>query len=174
MKISRGTKCFSGFHGSECEGAFPKNFLKWVLENWPGQKRCHLCSGMVQDNETFKVDIRPEVKPDLVADATKTGLPSAFFDWVMIDPPYTRELAQKLYKTGEQFHCISDFTKEAARLTKPGGYVLTLSYEVPLTVPGCELVACWGIYTCPLTSFMRCFSVWKKEGAFAPREKVTK
>lgn len=160
--ISRGTKCFSGFHGSDCGGAFPKNFLRWVRDNWDGKQRCHLCSGSVNDPHAFKVDIRPETKPDLVADATKTGLPSASFDWVMIDPPYSKELAQKLYKTGDQFHSISAFAKEAARLTRPGGYVLTLSYEVPLKVTGCELVACWGIYTCPLTSMMRCFTVWRK------------
>ena len=165
MVIDRGTKCFSGFHGSECNGAFPKNFLKWVeKQGWIGKERCYLCSGNIVDNEAIRVDIRQETNPTHCEDATKTSLKTESFDWVMIDPPYSQELAQKLYKTGEYFKSINEFIKEASRITKKDGLILTLSYEVPKTNKELELKAVWGIYTIPHTSFMRCFTVWKKRG----------
>lgn len=164
-KVSRGTKCFSRFHGSDCDGAFPKNFLKFVQkQGWWGESRCHLCAGLVDDAAGFKVDIRPETYPDLVADATDTGLDENRFDAVIIDPPYSKELAQSLYKTGDKFYSINKFAKEACRICKPEGLIITLSYEVPARIKGSDLIACWGIYTIPMPSYMRCLSVWKKHG----------
>jgi hypothetical protein len=165
-EVDRGTKCFSGFHGSDCDGAFPKGFFKWVAtKGWlvgEASGRCHLCAGLIDDPGSFKVDIRPEVKPDLVADATNTGLEDDRFDCVVIDPPYSKDLAQKLYGTGDNFYSINPFLKEGIRIAKPGGLIMTLSYETPKTPKGADLVACWGVYTCPMTSYMRCFTVWRK------------
>lgn len=163
--ISRGTKCFGSFHGSKCDGAFPKGFLKWLnLQRWLLDNRCHLCAGLVEDPEAFKVDVRPEMKPDLVADATETGLPDNKFDCVIIDPPYSRELADKLYGTSKNYHSIDDFTKEGARICKPGGHVITLSYEIPRKIKGGNFIAVWGVYVIPTKQYMRCLIVWKKDG----------
>ncbi len=163
-QISRGTKCLSSFHGSECPGAFPRGFMKWIREmGWLKSNRCYLCAGMIKDPGAFKVDIRPEVEPDLVADATNTGLEPNRFDCVIIDPPYSRELAQKLYKTGEHYHSINEFAKEGARICKPDGHVITLSYEVPRRIKGGDFIAVWGVYIVPTTSYMRCLAVWKKD-----------
>ena len=163
--ISRGTKCFSAFHGTDTQGAFPKGFLPWVKEmGWVNGNVCHLCSGRVK-GEGFRIDIRPEMEPDLVADARATGLPDEQFTSVLIDPPYSEDLAHKLYGTREHFGSINQFVKEGVRLVKPNGTVVTLSYEIPKIPKGCELIAVWGIYTVPHTAFMRCFAVFRKRVA---------
>ena len=161
-EISRGTKCFSAFHGTDTQGAFPKGFLKWVEDmGWMNGNVCHLCSGRVT-GRGFKVDVRPEMEPDLIADARNTGLPDKQFSTVIIDPPYSVELAQKLYGTQVHFGSINQFVKEAVRLTKEDGNIISLSYEIPKIPKGCELIAVWGIYTVPHTSFMRCFAVFRR------------
>lgn len=161
-EISRGTKCFSAFHGTDTQGAFPKGFLDWVKKmGWINGNICHLCSGRVT-GEGFRVDIRPEMSPDLIADARNTGLPDENFTSVVIDPPYSEDLAHKLYGTREHYASINQFVKEGVRLIKEGGTVVTLSYEIPKIPKTCELVAVWGIYTVPHTAFMRCFAVFRK------------
>lgn len=163
MKVSRGTKCFSAFHGKDINGAFPKGFLKWLKDQkWLRGETCHLCSGRVEDGHSVTVDINPEMNPSMVADARKTGIPGDQFDTVTIDPPYTKELAQKLYKTGEHFHSINVFMKEAMRITRKGGHIITLSYEIPKKPKNADIIAVWGIYTIPHKSFMRCLAVFRK------------
>lgn len=165
-KISRGTKCLGSFHGSECMGAFPKGFMKWIKGmGWLLDNRCHLCAGLVKDPGAFKVDIRPGTKPDLIADATNTGLPDNKFDCVIVDPPYSKELAERLYKTKPYYHSIDKFAKEAARICKPGGHVITLSYEIPRRIKGGDFIAVWGVYIIPSKQYMRCLIVWRKNKA---------
>jgi len=131
--------------------------MGWLLDN-----RCYLCAGLIDDPGAFKVDIRPETEPDLIADATKTELPDNKFDCVIVDPPYSKELARKLYKTEDYYYSINDFAKEAARICKPGGLVITLSYEVPRRIKGGDFIAVWGVYVIPTKQNMRCLTVWKK------------
>lgn len=142
-QVSRGTKAFPAFHGKDLNGAYPSGFVKWlVAEGWLFGAVCHLCAGRVDGG--FRVDIRSEMNPDLVADARNTGLEADRFDSVAIDPPYSKELAQKLYGTAEHFASINEFVKEAMRIVKPGGTVITLSYEIPKKPKESELVAVWG------------------------------
>lgn len=169
-KISRGTKCFGAWNderldgSNTCQGSFPRGFIKWLKENgWHYGKVCHLCSGSVNDKGSFKVDIRPEMKPDLVADACNTGLPDNSFDVVILDPPYSLDLAKKLYGTEKYFKGIDAFTKEASRITKKGGLIITLTYQVPKKVKDANFIAVWGIYTIPSCSYMRCFTVSEKD-----------
>lgn len=162
-KISRGTKCFGSFHGSKCFGAFPKGFIKWVTKmGWLLDNRCYLCSGLIDDPKSFRVDIRPETNPNLVADATNTGLPDNKFNCVIVDPPYSKELAEKLYNTEKYYYSIDKFAKEAARICKPGGNVVMLSYEVPRRIKGGNFIAVWGVYVIPTKQHMRCLAVWQK------------
>ncbi len=162
IEVSRGTRCFSAFHGTDLNGAFPRGFLEWLrVQGWMKGEICHLCSGRVK-GDGFRVDIRPEMEPDLVADATDTKLPEHKFDTTVIDPPYSKDLAQKLYGTGENFASINAFVKEGVRITRPGGLIVSLSYELPKIPKNAQLIAVWGIYTVPHTSFMRCLAVFKK------------
>lgn len=162
--VYRTTKCFGVNGQGQIKGAFPKGFLDWIRkQGWYGDKRVYLCAGKVKDDDSVKVDIRPEVNPTLCEDATDTSLKSNSFDWVMIDPPYTRILAKDYYDTEKQYHGINAYTKEAERICKRGGLILTLSYEIPKRIKGCDFVAVVGVYTVPFTGYMRCFTVSKKQ-----------
>lgn len=162
--VYRTTKCFGAETTSECKGAFPRGFMKWVKEmGWTGQARAYLCAGAVDDKEAIRVDVRPEMNPTNLEDARHTSIPSESCDWVMLDPPYSKELARKLYNTEEHYAGINAFLKEAVRICKPNGLVLTLSYEIPKRLPDCDFIAVCGIYSIPATSYMRCFTVSRKQ-----------
>jgi hypothetical protein len=166
IQISRGTKPFSaGTNGFG--GGFPRQFLPWVRKmGWlnGSENICWLCSGGVKE-PGVRVDIRPETNPTLVADAKATGLDPDQFDYTVIDPPYSRELAHKLYGTADYYNSINVFLDEAVRITKPGGNIITLSYECPKIPKGCDILAVWGVYQIPLTNYMRCFCVFRKQQA---------
>lgn len=163
--VSRGTKPFgSGTNGFG--GGFPRQFLPWVRKmGWLGESThentCWLCSGGIEE-AGVRVDIRAETQPTIVADATKTELVSNVFEYVVIDPPYSRELAKKLYGTADYYHSINKFIDEAVRIAAPGGNIITLSYECPKIPAGCDMLAVWGVYQIPLLSYMRCFCVFRK------------
>jgi len=165
-KVFRTTKCFGAWSGRKpYSGSFPAGFLAWVkTQGWWGENRCYLCSGMVDDKDATRVDIRPETNPTHCENAKATSLLSESFDWIMIDPPYSLELAKKLYGTEKYFYGINAFTKEAARICRPKGLILTLSYEIPKRIKDCDFIAVCGIYQVPAVSHMRCFTVSKKGG----------
>ncbi len=163
-KIYRTTKCFGVAKGAKIKGAFPYGFLNWVqVMGWCGQTRCYLCSGLVDDMAAVRVDIRKECNPTHCEDAKSTSLKSESVDWVIIDPPYTKILAQDYYKTEKHYHGINTYTKEAERICKKGGLILTLSYEIPKRIKNCNFIAVVGVYTIPFTGYMRCFTVSKKK-----------
>ena len=163
--VFRTTKCFGVNGQGLCKGSFPKGLLKWIeKKGWWGNQRVYLCSGKVIDKEAVTVDVRPELEPTLIKDATNTGLADNRFDWIIIDPPYSKQLAKELYDTEKDYHGINAFTKEAERICKPGGLILTLSYEIPKRIKDCDFIAVCGIYTVPFCGYMRCFTVSKKKG----------
>jgi hypothetical protein len=163
--IFRTTKCFGVNGQGKIKGAFPKGFLKWIKEQgWWGKERCYLCAGMVEDNEALRVDVRKEgTNANYIADAKDTKYKGESFDWIILDPPYTKDLARDYYGTEKHYHGINAFTKEAERLCKPGGLILTLSYEIPKRIKNCDFISVCGIYTVPFTGYMRCFTVSKKK-----------
>ncbi len=164
-------------------------FLKWLqARGWWGEERIHLCAGGVQDLDSVRVDIQNEIplelreswgkrtgqghgrrlvktNANLLADARDTGLDPESFDWVGIDPPYSKDLAKKLYGTEYFYSGIDAFLKEGWRLVRPGGYVMTFCYEIS-KMPSIDAkhVACWGIYQIPAVRYMTCMNVWQKQG----------
>lgn len=163
-KVLRTTICFSPNTENNFKGGFPKGFIKWLKENgWWGKKRIHLCSGGVKDDEAIaRVDIRPETNPTHCEDASNTSLPDGCADFVLIDPPYSKELAKLLYNTEPYYRRIDEFMKEGARLLEPNGLLCSLSYEIPRRPPNCQLIACVGVYQALQVSHMRCFTAWQK------------
>jgi len=163
--VSRGTKCFSP-KTNGYPGGYPVGYLSWLKANgWWGEKRLHLPGGMTDDAGGFRVDIRPEVKPDLLADARKTGLPSGQWDFVGVDPPYSPELADSLYQTKAVYSGINAFMKEGARLLKPGGVLVSLSYEICKRPKDCDLIGMWGVYCAMSVRHMMACTVWRKRPA---------
>ena len=74
------------------------------------------------------------------------------------------DLAKDLYGTEKHYAGINAFTKEAERICKKGGLICTLTYEIPKRIKNCDFIAVWGIYQIPSVSYMRCFTVSRKQG----------
>jgi len=193
-KVSRGTKCFSAQSATGYPGSYPVGFLEWLQEmGWWGDKRIHLCAGGVGriDPDSVRVDIQEEVEPSLhglnrdeggacsknlkatptiIADARDTGLDPESYNWVGIDPPYSKELAEKLYGTGNVYSGIQVFAQEGWRLLEPGGLLVTFSYAISdRPSHDADLIACWGIYQIPNVRNMTCLNVWRKRGLAKPQ-----
>ncbi len=83
----------------------------------------------------YRVDINPEVKPDLLYDAHKlTDKMSSTFDIVFADPPYSEEESIRLYKTGKLNY--RKWTGEADKLLNPGGLLIVYhKYLMPNPAP---------------------------------------
>ena len=79
---------------------YPYNYPE-MIENVFGREEntIEVCSGSVKGN-CFTVDINPETKPDLVADAQKLeGVPDGVFERWRCDPPYNARTAKEMYET---------------------------------------------------------------------------
>jgi len=103
------------------KGGFPAYFEKKLFELYPSEKILQPFGGMAEYG--IRVDINPEVHPDVVGDAHKLWLyfKDNTFDFVLCDPPYSTDLSGKLYHTGEINW--KKYTSEAVRVCKPGGYI---------------------------------------------------
>ena len=76
-----------------------------------------------------------------------------------------KELAEKLYGTGNVYSGIQVFAQEGWRLLEPGGLLVTFSYAISdRPSHDADLIACWGIYQIPNVRNMTCLNVWRKRG----------
>lgn|SRR3990167_1326784 len=71
-----------------------------------------------------RIDINPEVKPDIIADAHSftENLDNRFFDVILADPPYSDVESEELYGTGKLNY--SKWTKQCDRVLKRGGLLI--------------------------------------------------
>jgi len=151
-------------------GQLPAGFMKWAY----GLLRCrgsesvlHVCSGALGPNTRgVRVDIRSEMRPDVVADGRALPFADESFDAVLIDPPYSKEYAEKLYAT--EYPRPSALLREAARVLRPTGRVGMVHFLVPRPEPTLRFVEVHGITTgCGYR--IRALTVFQKEqrGLFA-------
>jgi len=174
QKVSRGTKCFSPMNNGY-PGGYPVGYLDWLRENgWWGDKRVHVPCGAVDDEDSIRIDVKIlGTTATHLFDARDANAWRIFgeeqFNCILIDPPYSRELAKKLYDTEEFFSGVNSFIKAALPYLEDGGLIVTLSYEVPKRPEGCDLIASWGIYQAVSVSHMRCLNVWRKAGDSRPQ-----
>lgn len=72
-------------------GAYPGSYLKRVNALFPEKKNvCHLFSGSIPPGDYVRIDINPDNKPDIVADAENLKMKSRF-DIIYADPAYSVE-----------------------------------------------------------------------------------
>lgn len=145
------------------DGGYPSNFLPFAYKTLgvtDPELVLHMCSGGVQVGIT--VDIRPEVKPKIVADARHIPLPDASVRWVMADPPYAESYAEQLYGTGNVYPRPRQLLIEAARLLAPMGRVGLLHYIVPRSPKGLRFVGAWGLFM-GADMAIRAWSVYERD-----------
>jgi len=76
----------------------------------------------------LRCDLRKEVNPDFFADAHRLPFKDNSFDAVYLDPPYNNELSKSMYGTGKIKY--KDFSKEAVRVCKPHGFVVSYHWAM--------------------------------------------
>ena len=69
-----------------------------------------------------RCDLDPTVEPDVVCDAHALPFGDGSYDLVLLDPPYSDEEAATIYGTPKLRPGI--YTKEAARVLRPGGWLV--------------------------------------------------
>jgi 16S rRNA G966 N2-methylase RsmD len=109
------------------KGGMPLYAEQWLMElareiiKKEEPKILQLFCGMNQDG--YRIDLNPEVKPDLVADAHDfTSIVKSKFDIIFADPPYSTEEAKELYGTSKLNYSI--WTKECDKVLNKGGLLI--------------------------------------------------
>jgi SAM-dependent methyltransferase len=126
-------------------GMYPSSLIPKLLP-WlqcDRSKVLHVCSGGLPPGEGIRVDIRPEAKPDIVADGRELPLEDSSVDAVLIDPPYSEHYARELY--GTEYPRPSHLLREAARVVKPNGRIGIVHYIVPNPPDGTVFIVSMGL-----------------------------
>jgi hypothetical protein len=85
----------------------------------------------------IRLDINPEVEPDIVGDAHNMDMfQDNTFDLVICDPPYNTELSLKLYGTGKVNY--KKYISEAVRVAKQGGFIASYHWAMTPRPHGTE------------------------------------
>lgn len=127
-------------------GGYPIGFVEWALKEMgceDSSSVLHLCAGSVKTG--VRVDIRPELRPDIIADCRSVPLPDSSQDFILADPPYSQDYARNLYGTHEHYPRPGEICREAARLLKPGGLFGLMHFQVPMIRKPLSIVNVYGI-----------------------------
>jgi SAM-dependent methyltransferase len=126
-------------------GMYPASFIQKILP-WLRCDRSevlHVCSGGLAKGEGIRVDVRPEAKPDIVADGRALPLDAGSVAAVLIDPPYSEHYAKELY--GTDYPRPAHLLREAARVVRPNGRIGFVHYIVPNPPDGTRFVRAFGL-----------------------------
>jgi len=143
-------------HGKYRE-IYPGGFLERldILIDFNTKRVLHLFCGSSKFGDV-RIDINPEVKPDILMDLSKQPIPfeDNLFDVVIADPPY------------HDFppYC---FVKEAVRVLKLGGFLVILHFLVYNNPKNCRRWACIAVSPGP-NRRMRACNIWRKESERLP------
>lgn len=124
------------------KGGMPLYGEEWLLLlakdmiHNPMAEVLNLFCGM--NKEGFRVDINPDVNPDLICDVHELTkyIGDRKFDIVLADPPYSNEESKKIYGTGEINY--RKWTKEMNEVLKEGG-IFIIYHKLIMPNPNPEL-----------------------------------
>ncbi len=102
-------------------GGFPLWFEQKLVKlyNSP-EKILHPFGGKAEYG--IRLDIKPEVEPNVLGNAHDLPFKNNIFDMVIADPPYSSELSKKIYGTGKLNY--KKWVAEAVRVCKPNGFIV--------------------------------------------------
>ena len=154
-------------------GGYPFGFLEKaykVLGVTDQDRVLHLCSGSMRTG--IRVDVRPQMKPTVVADCRRTPFRDESFRWILADPPYGESYAEEMYGVGKHYPGPGQILLEAARLLVPGGRFGLLHFIPPPAMGGLEQVGIWAVST-GAGYAIRAFTVFEKPGPglFGPQHR---
>ena len=110
------------------KGGMPLYAEQWLIalaQDILGQKSVKLLNVFCGMNQFgIRVDIKPEVAPDVLCDAHRLSekLNGEIFDVILADPPYSTEEARDLYSTPPLKYKL--WTSECDKLLRPGGLLM--------------------------------------------------
>lgn len=125
----------NNYRGSGYYGAYPPDYLKRVRALFPDKRQgrvLHLCSGSlgkVNDLPGVRVDINTALAPDVAGDAMRLPFVDGCFDLVLADIPYGETHAARY---GTHMPHRNVVTREAARVTASGGFMVWLDTKLPM------------------------------------------
>lgn len=112
---------------SRYKGGFPLHFEKKLVRLLkPSGLILHPFGGEAEYG--LKVDINPDLKPDIIADAHQLPFKDNTFSMVVCDPPYDEAHSKKLYNTKSVSY--NRYIAEAVRVCKPEGYIVSYHWAI--------------------------------------------
>ncbi|GAG18354.1 unnamed protein product, partial [marine sediment metagenome] len=111
----------------------------------------------------IRVDLKPEVNPDVIADAHNLPFKNNVFSAVISDPPYNDEYSKKLYGTEKIKLKWGKHTTEAVRVLKEKGYLVMYHYLATPTIKDTILIKRIFLET-RVWHKLRCVHIYQKEG----------
>lgn len=120
---------------SKYRGGFPLHFEQNLVQllGYP-EEILHPFGGMAEIG--LRVDINPELSPDVVADAHDLPFDDEVFDCVILDTPYSDEEARDIYDTPPLRPAL--YTQEAVRVLRPGGWLVVYTDRETAGPPRCN------------------------------------
>lgn len=116
-------------------GAYPRGFENMIQDILDTTDYVHFFAGKAKTG--YRIDCNPGVCPDLVADVHDLHMiPDGHFQAGIADPPYTEEFARDLY--GTKYPTWSKWSRELARVVRPGGKIAVMHNYIVPKIPGCE------------------------------------
>lgn len=144
---------------SKYPGCYPLWFERKLPELLETENYIHLFAGM--STTGFRVDVNPDVNPDLLADVHHLPILDNTFDGAMADPPYTEEFAESLY--GTEYPTWNQWTSEMARVVKPRGRIGVMHNYIVPRIKGCQYEEILVILT-RIKQFPKIVTIQRKEG----------
>ena len=140
-------------------GCYQLGFEKYLPEWLETKNYVHFFGGLSKTG--YRIDIKPEVKPDLIADVQDlSSIKDNTFDGGMADPPYDERFCKELYNL--PYPKWNLWTKELCRIVKPGGLIgIMQNYIVP-KISGCKYEKIYFIPT-RIKQFPKVVTIQRKE-----------